>query len=119
MKMTKKTITADVSIRLIHDPKLPFILTIDGPRGLVGDDIYFSENDGEKISSLGPAFMDMLPKGAKIESNGRSEAWISFWDDEALADFDGRVFDIRFTQTYDIDQDGDMTWIKDDATLIA
>ena len=98
------TITVDVSVTL----------SIDGPKGIIGDDIYFSEHDGVKISGLAQAPIGSLPKGAKIESNGRDEAWISHWNDEALAALDGRTFDIRFTQTFD----GEENWIEDSATII-
>jgi len=117
--MKTSTRTTEVSITLNHDPKLPHVLSIDGPKGFAGDDIYFSEHDGSKISDLAPAFLDQLPKGAKIESNNRDEAWVSHWDDEALAALDGRTFRIRFVQTFEVDEDGDTNWIEDSATLVA
>jgi len=117
--MNTTTRTTEVSITLSWDTKLPNVLSIDGPKGITGDEIYFSEHDGEKISGLAPAFIDQLPKGSKIESNGKNEAWVSHWDDEALATLDGRTFNVRFVQTFEVDEDGDLNWIEDSATLIA
>lgn len=113
------TRTAEVSITLSWDSKHPYALSIDGPNHITGDEIYFSEHDGEKIISLAPAFIDQLPNGAKIDSNGRNEAWISHWDDEALSALDGRTFHVRFVQTFEVDEDGWFNWIEDSATLIA
>lgn len=97
---------------------MPGILSIDGPLGYHGDEIYFNEHDGTKMSDLAPALIDQLPQGAKIESNGRNEAWISHWDDEALAKLDGRVFEIRFSQVSEIDERGEETWLEDRADLL-
>jgi hypothetical protein len=113
------TRTADVTLTLKWDASLPNVLSIDGPHGLVGDDIYFSECDGERINSLATAFIDQLPKGAKIETNGKNEAWVSHWDEKALKSFDGRAFSVRFTQTCEVDEDGDEVWLENSATLIA
>jgi hypothetical protein len=106
--------TADVSVTLRWDAKCPYVLSIDGPDGITSEGIYFGEHDGTKMSALAPAFISHLPKGAKIESNNRNEAWVSHWDDQALSRLDGRTFWVRYRQLFDADEN----WIGDSATLI-
>ena len=117
--MTTITRTSEVSITLNWDSNRPYVLSIDGPKVITGDEIYFSERDGEKIGSLAPAFIDQLPKGTRLGSDWISEPWFSHWDREALAALDGRTFNVRFVQTFEVDEDGDLDLIEESATLIA
>jgi len=95
-----KTKIAEVKITLSHDAACT--LSVSPPKGIKGDDIYFSEHDGVKISDLAPAFMCHLPQGATI----------AYWDDDALSVLDGCVFNIRFVQMFDVDADGNEQWVR-------
>jgi len=103
-----KTKIAEVKITLSHDAACT--LSVSPPKGIKGDDIYFSEHDGVKVSDLAPAFMCHLPRGSTIESNGIDKAWVAYWDDDALSVLDGCVFNIRFVQVFDAD--GNEQWLR-------
>jgi hypothetical protein len=114
-KMKTTTRTAEFTVILKYDPKLPHVITIDGPNGLVGDDIYCNESDGSRAQDWLPN--EIIPTGGKLESDGR-EAWISHWNDETLAQLDGRTYQVRFSQTFEINEDGENEWISDEATVL-
>lgn len=99
-------ITAEIEITLSWNPKLPNVLSVEMPGSYIpgeGGEIYLDENDGTRFSSLWPAIQGQFPKGSTADSNGKTEAWISSWDDDALKSFDGKRFSIRLTQGEDED----------------
>ena len=110
--MNTKIKVAEVKITLSYDQNSPCILSVSSPKGIKGDDIYFSEHDGVKVSDLFPAFMHHLPAGATIESNGIDEAWVAYWDDDALTSFDGCTFVVRFVQVFEVDANGNTLWVQ-------
>jgi len=112
-----KNITKSVqfSIILSYDTSLPHVISIDGPNGFLGDDIYFSEHDGTAAADWLPE--EIIPDGGKLESNGKNEAWISHWNNETLEALDGREFKIRFTQVFE-EVDGDMELLKETSEVI-
>lgn len=117
---TAKTVSAVVDLVLSYDPSLPTVITLNGPRGYIkgdGGEIYFDEHDGASLCLLVPAIADFLPSGFKAESNGKNDAWISHWNDEALAELDDRKFKIRMTQKFNIDADGETDWTEDTVSL--
>lgn len=106
----RTTITAEIEITFHYDPALPHVLTLEMPHGYIATsdgELYFDEHDGTRFSSLWPALAPIFPKGAKAETNGRNEAWISHYNNEALAWFDGRRFTIRYTE--EIHHDGEFS----------
>jgi hypothetical protein len=97
----KKMITAYIEIALSWNPKLPNVLSVEMPGSYIfgeGGELYLDENDGTRFSSLWPAIQSFFPKGSTADSNGKTEAWISSWDDDALKSFDGKRFLIRLAQ---------------------
>lgn len=121
MSTTTKKITVPVEIELIHDPKLPGILSVHLPQGYVenssGEEIYFSECDGTKFWELFPALKHLLPEDATAKSNARDEAWISHWNDRALIGMAGR-YRLHVTTEYDVLDDGDLDWTDTRALLV-
>lgn len=110
-------ITAEIQIKLSWDSKLPNVLSVDMPGSYIpgdGGEIYLDEHDGTRFSFLWPAIQDQFPKGSTAHSNGKTEAWILSWDQNALKAFGGRQFSILLTQGED--ENGEFT---ETAELIA
>lgn len=117
MKTQLKSRIAEVAVSFSWDEKLPFILSVNLTVSRADDGIRFDEHDGTSATELAAAFAGLFPAGAKIESNGRNEAWVSFWDDEELKKFDKKSFDVIFEQVSSVDEYGNEEWLENRASL--
>ena len=119
--MKTKTIKAEIKIKLLWDEYNPYTLRVEGPYDRYvsgeGGDIYFSETDGTSLAEVLVAIEDELPEGADIESNNR-ECWVEHWDDDALRALNGRTFTVRFSQIFEVAEDGELCWLEDKAELV-
>lgn len=80
--------------------------------------LYLSESDGTRLSELFSALKAVLPDGATIYSNGRNEAWVAHWDQEAMRKLDGAIFHIEFVQCFDYDEALGDIWVEDKTKLL-
>jgi hypothetical protein len=67
---------------------------------------YLSEHDGLSMVELFGAVKHLFPEGTKAENNGRDQAWVSHWDDVALAEYAGKTYCVR--SSLELDEDGDL-----------
>jgi hypothetical protein len=96
----------------------PYRIDVVADGGFKGN-LYLSENDGLSLTVLAPAFKSLLPEGAKWESNGREDVWISHWNDDALCEFDGKYAIVRVTETFsEPDEDGEVEYESTEVELI-
>ena len=116
--------TVIVDITFYWDEKTPYTLAVEGPEPGEriegeGGEVYFSEHDGTSLADVLDAIP--LPEGASVERadfpGPGDRVWVSYWDADALRQFDGRTFAVRYSQIFE-EVDGEWDWVEDTAELI-
>jgi hypothetical protein len=79
---------------------------------------YFDENDGTRLACLTDAFSD-LGDELTIESDKKSNAWLSTWDSDSLEKLNGKTIVVKYTEYYTIDEDGDREFEKSTAERVS